>query len=345
MVSFADVLASNAQIPKSLPPGLVAVFTGATTGIGSYTLKTFVKYAVEPRIYFLARNTISARRVVDECLAINPKAHFEIIKADLSSVRETDRACDEVKAKEKAVNLLEMAAGEARLDRALSEEGLHYFLTTTYYTRIRVAQNLLPLLQTAGATSPLARVVDIAGGTKEGPVDTSDLPALKIPFSQIRGHLCSMHSLALEALAEQAPTVSFIQDFPGSVPSQLYDDIPGWLGYVIRLRFWVIKTLFGRWTCVPTEESGERHVYLGTSARYPPKEGDAIGVPISKNSREPLKGVDGGFNSGQYSVDWDCEGPGERVINVLDELKKKGVKELVWEHTNGEFERIISGTK
>lgn len=81
-------------------------------------MKTFVKYAVEPRIYFFARNTASAERVVAECLAVNPKADFEIVKADLSSVVETDRACQVVKAKEKGVNLVVLSMGEVRMDRA-----------------------------------------------------------------------------------------------------------------------------------------------------------------------------------------------------------------------------------
>lgn len=56
MVSLADVLASNARISGSLPPDLVAIFAGATQGIGAATLKVFVKYAVTPRIYLMARS-------------------------------------------------------------------------------------------------------------------------------------------------------------------------------------------------------------------------------------------------------------------------------------------------
>ena len=92
MVCLSQVLASNAQIPSSLPSNLVVVFAGATTGIGKITLKTFVKYAVSPRIYLLARSEESAESVITECRLINPKAEYTIIKVDLSLIKETDEA-------------------------------------------------------------------------------------------------------------------------------------------------------------------------------------------------------------------------------------------------------------
>ncbi|PVI01868.1 NAD(P)-binding protein, partial [Periconia macrospinosa] len=273
MVSLNEVVASNNQIATSLPPHLVVVFAGATTGIGYYTIKKFVQYAIEPRIYFMARSPDSARRVIGECQAINPKAEMHLIKVDLSSVKETDKACDEIKSREKTINILINSAGELILDWKLTDEGLNNFLTTIYYTRIRVAQNLLPLLEEAAKTSPIARFLNVAGGTKEGEIDVNDLPSLKIPMSRIRGHLTSMTTFAMESLADQAPTVSFVHDFPGSVPSPLGHETPGVLGYVYRLYTWILKVPLHRWICVPIDESGERHVYLATSARYPPKKG------------------------------------------------------------------------
>jgi hypothetical protein len=220
---------------------------------------------------------------------------------------------------------------------AVTDEGLHHFLTTVYYTRIRIAQNLLPLLTYAAATSPLARVVDVAGGTKEGPVDTADLAVLRVPFAKIRGQLTSMHTLALESLAAQAPTVSFVQDFPGQVVTPLFDNVPGWIGVAMRIVM-VCAKVFERWLCVPIEECGERHVFMGTSAKYAPGEGTAVGVALgegveaSQPTEKILRSV--------YSIDWHGEGPGKHVMELLEGLRKKGVREAVWEHTNGEFERI-----
>ena len=44
------------MISSSLPPNLVAVFVGTTSGIGLYTLKAFAKYALRPRVYFIGRS-------------------------------------------------------------------------------------------------------------------------------------------------------------------------------------------------------------------------------------------------------------------------------------------------
>ncbi|ORY11133.1 hypothetical protein BCR34DRAFT_484631 [Clohesyomyces aquaticus] len=339
MVSLPDVVASNARIPTTLPRNLVVVFAGATTGIGEATLKAFVKYAVAPRIYFLARSPESANRVAEECKLTNPQANFTIIKVDLSTVMQTDRACDEIKAKEKHVNLVVTSAGEVRLD--LSPEGLHIALAAAFYTRIRIAQNLLPLLVAASKSSTLARVVNVAGGTKEGQIFTDDLPGLKRPLYRIRGHIISMTTLAMETLSEQAPGVAFVHDYPGTVMTPLVDGVPGWVGICLRLVAFILGGLLARWVCVPIEECGERHVFLGTSAKYPPKQGAAVGVPTLGDVKA-TNGVDGAKNSGMYSVAWDCEDR-EKVVEILDGLRKKGTKELVWDHVNGEFERIKAG--
>jgi NADP-dependent 3-hydroxy acid dehydrogenase YdfG len=111
MVALSDVNSSNARITSTLPKHLVAVFAGATTGIGEATLKKLIKYAVEPRVYLFARNPASAARVIAECRQISPHGVFTFIKVDLSLIKETDRACEEVKRKEKTVNLIVLSAG------------------------------------------------------------------------------------------------------------------------------------------------------------------------------------------------------------------------------------------
>jgi NADP-dependent 3-hydroxy acid dehydrogenase YdfG len=117
MVTFSDVLKSNAKIPSGLPKRLVAVFAGATSGIGEATLKLLSKYAVEPRIYLIARNQTSAERVIADCRQINPQGEYMFVQADLSSIRETDRACEHIKSKEKVVNLVSLSAGQFDLNK------------------------------------------------------------------------------------------------------------------------------------------------------------------------------------------------------------------------------------
>lgn len=195
----------------------------------------------------------------------------------------------------------------------------------------------------ASKTTSLARVIDVAGGTKEGDIDLSDLAAFNLPLRSLRGHLTSMHTLAFEALAQQAPSVSFIHEFPGSVTSNLHKGVPGLSGVLIYAMKTIIYWTLGRWLFVPTEECGERHVFLATSGRYKPKDGQAAGVPLIEGMTEGM-GSYGQVGSGMYSVDWDCEGPGEEADRVLKGLRQKGVGEVVWNHFTEQFEKAIKSS-
>jgi hypothetical protein len=91
---------------------------------------------------------------------------------------------------------------------------------------------------------------------------------------------------------------------------------------------------------VPLEESGERHCYLATNARFPAKEGGADGVRLSEGD-EVAVGVDGESGSGMYSVGKECETGGDDVRELLARLKEQGMVENIWSHTQEEFKRII----
>ncbi len=111
MVSLTAVQASNARIPTILPSGLVAVFVGATSGIGEYTLKEFAHLARQPRIYNIGRSQQASDRIAAECKKLNPDAQYTFIQADVSLIRNVDDVCEQIKAKEKTINVLFLSAG------------------------------------------------------------------------------------------------------------------------------------------------------------------------------------------------------------------------------------------
>jgi NADP-dependent 3-hydroxy acid dehydrogenase YdfG len=117
MVSLSDVRLSNSLISSTLPR-LVAVFVGATSGIGEITLKKFAKYSHQPRAYFVGRSQGAADRIVAECKALNPQGEYIFIKADVSLIRVVDKVCEEIMAKEKALNILFLSAGAPSMDRS-----------------------------------------------------------------------------------------------------------------------------------------------------------------------------------------------------------------------------------
>lgn len=151
-----------------------------------------------------------------------------------------------------------------------------------------------------------------------------------------------MHTFAWEALAQQAPEVSFVHGFPGAVYTSLHKDTSGFLAMLFALAIEVIYALLGRWLFVPIEEVGERHVFLATSGRYKSREGKASGIPLGKGM-DYGTGSDSVVGSGVYSVDWDGEGPTKGSAMALKVERQKGVREIVWAHFRTEFDRIGGG--
>lgn len=96
---------------------------------------------------------------------------------------------------------------------------------------------------------------------------------------------------------------------------------------------------------IPLEESGQRHVYLCTSARYPAKTDEkASAVPLGSEILI-AKGTDGLVGSGVYTVDEHCESGDENVDALLAGLRKDGLTEKVWQNAEDEFVRITGKTK
>ncbi|KAG9503936.1 hypothetical protein J7337_003895 [Fusarium musae] len=221
-----------------------------------------------------------------------------------------------------------------RSQEADTEEGLPLVTGLTIYSRNRLAINLLPLLKKARS---LRRVISVMAGTHEGKLFSDDIAARNIPFTSIhnsRGHLCSALTLSLQALARQAPEVSFIHNFPGSVDTNLIRSGDGFMMQVMKYWFKVSMTVRRQW--LPKEECGERHAWLCLTGRYPGKDGSENGI----KEGEVAVGIDGNKGSGVYSVDWDGESASGEVVKLLDGFKEEGLVEKVWKDQEKEFVRI-----
>lgn len=112
MVSIKDVRTSNAAFKSSSQAaGLVAVFVGATSGIGMGSLRQFSKNAKAPKVYILGRSKKAATPLLDEIKNLNSEGTYEFIETEVSLIRNVDKACDEIKLKEKKVDLLFVSPG------------------------------------------------------------------------------------------------------------------------------------------------------------------------------------------------------------------------------------------
>lgn len=96
----------------SRPPGLVALFTGATRGIGAETLRELLTHLKSPRIYIAGRDASTFSDHLSELRTLNPGAQIEFIEANVSLLRQVDRVADCVLAAEDHLDLLCMSQGQ-----------------------------------------------------------------------------------------------------------------------------------------------------------------------------------------------------------------------------------------
>jgi hypothetical protein len=156
---------------------------------------------------------------------------------------------------------------------------------------------------------------------------------------QLRGHLSSMTTLALESIALEAPDVTFIHSFPGSVKTNLGSDVKSVSLMIVRAMYKVLGPLVN----IPYVEAGERQLFLATSARYPPK----LGADASATSGVPTfsgvtasTGSSGEEGSGVYSVSYDGEPAPEKARDLLTRLRGEDVVRKLWLHTEEVFTRV-----
>lgn len=270
------------------------------------------------------------------------KADGEItfIKNNITLLKNVDQVCDEIKRKEKKLNLLFLTPGFMSLKgRDESEEGLDRKLATNYYSRIRFAQNLLPLLRAASSTSSpspeFARVVSVLSAGEEGKLNLDDLD-LKHTFT-LRNcvtHSVVMTDFAFEELAKQEPNVSFVHIFPGIVKTGFFRSG----GTLVNAGGKVLYALLSPWM-VDIKESGERHLHAATSAAYPSREGPK---GVGEGEVEVASGSDEVVGSGAYLLTWNGNTTGKKEL--LKEYREKGFGQIIWKHTVETMEQARSKT-
>lgn len=116
MVSLKDVRISNSSLKEYKQPGLVALFVGATSGIGKGTLKQFAKNAYAPIVYVVGRSSSAASPQLEELRSLNPEATFNFIESEVSLIKNVDIVSDEIKSKEKKLDILFLSPGYLSFD-------------------------------------------------------------------------------------------------------------------------------------------------------------------------------------------------------------------------------------
>lgn len=228
---------------------------------------------------------------------------------------------------------------------AETAEGLEHTLSLRYYSRMRFIHSLLPLLE----KSPAGRAVSILApvyGEASFHLDDLDLKShsgLLVGTS----HASLMTSLTNEELAARHPSTSFVHVFPGMIwtPSVSVGQVPFLLRWLMILVGKPIFWLFGQ----SYEECGDRMLFLSLTSQLPSRDAAAgasskatgiLQVPEGTGAEAILVGSDGDKGSGAYCIDSAVK----RLDNEkrLKDLKAKGAREIVWDHTMEIFSRIDS---
>ena len=195
--------------------------------------------------------------------------------------------------------------------------------------------NLLPIIQKAEG---LKTVQFVFAATKEGPLDTSDFPAMRIGLSKGRGHMASMNTLGLDLLRENvggSKDVRFVHDFPGTVKTELLNHDVSGLGWKVLRGLVEVSDMLRRF--MPFAEAGERQLWFATSGRFASGKGNGVSL---LDGQDVCKGIDGEMGSGVYSIDHHGEWCGDKVRQLLKRFEEDGTRKALWEHTTEQFDRI-----
>ncbi|KAB8235843.1 putative short-chain dehydrogenases/reductase [Aspergillus alliaceus] len=330
MVGINEVRRSNATL-HARNGSFVAVFVGGTSGIGEATAKELTKVIKKPTIHLIGRNAVAGSKILEELKSANPEGTFHFIQSDISLLKNVDEACSEIKQKEKAIDLLFLSTGHLATSKQNTKEGLENNHALRYYSRMRFVHNLLPLLS---ASETPARVVTVLGGGQEGKIEEDNLDLQKSwSFMKSTTYAATMNSLAVEHLATLHPSISFVHMFPGIVRTPLMNKTIGPIaGSIVGF--------LSRPMSISSEESGERNVFISTSAAYPPavpREGN-VGVPLVEGLKTSVAST-GKVGGGSYILNYK----GEDTTNekVMSGYRAEEFPRKVWVHTLETFKKAF----
>jgi NADP-dependent 3-hydroxy acid dehydrogenase YdfG len=110
MVSLKDMRISNEKLKHS-DVQVVALFIGATSGIGKGTLLQLARHVPVLKVYIVGRSQRAASPQLQELEAINPDGEFIFMETEISLIKNVDRICEEIKQTEDKLDILFLSAG------------------------------------------------------------------------------------------------------------------------------------------------------------------------------------------------------------------------------------------
>ncbi len=196
--------------------GRIVLVTGATSGLGQQAATRLSGLGAQ--VVLLARNADKAARVRTEITQATGRDHIEIVTADLTDLRATRRAADEIVDRFGTLDVLVHNAGAMFGDRALTVDGIERTIALHVVAPFLLTSRLLPLL-----TASRGRVVTVAsGGMYTSPVEVERLQSDRDYRPALAYARAKRAQVTLNAAwARRVPEVGFHAMHPGWV------DTPG----------------------------------------------------------------------------------------------------------------------
>ncbi|KAI3576485.1 hypothetical protein IWW34DRAFT_880795 [Fusarium oxysporum f. sp. albedinis] len=318
------------------PQSFVAVFVGATRGIGLATLKALTRALPNPRFYIIGR---SKARFAGELALLNeynPNAAIQFVEAEVSLIKGIEGVCERIMNLEKHVDLLFMSPGSLAFGGPhYTEEKLDLCFALSFYIRMRLIERLLPMLMQA----PHPRVLSVLAGGHEGPLFTNngDIGLRKkgsYTAPRAVNQVTTLHSLVFMYLASHYPKLSWLHVHPGWVATTFLSDLLQNAGIVGVLAGKIALPVY-RFIAMSEEECGRRQAEYALSGRYPSRKMICSAV-VDVTDQAACYGSCSGF----YRVLSD----GSTVTDgkVLGPMEREGWPLKVFEHTQKVFGEILS---
>lgn len=111
MAPISEIRAINTTFAAQKQANSVCVFVGATNGIGRSTLYVLSTLLVRPTIYIVGRSTQRWKTQLSEMRKMNSEASYIFVEAEVSMIREADRACKQILEAENRLDYLCMSTG------------------------------------------------------------------------------------------------------------------------------------------------------------------------------------------------------------------------------------------
>ncbi|KDQ17121.1 hypothetical protein BOTBODRAFT_172702 [Botryobasidium botryosum FD-172 SS1] len=217
MPSLAEARASNAAFKPSYPP--VAVFVGGTSGIGQGMAEVFARHTGgNAHIVIVGRDKAKADAIISS-LPKSSTSTYEFVPCDVSLMKNVRACTDSLAQRLPKINFLVLSAGVFTTQgRTETEEGLDQKLALHLYSRWKLTEGMLPLLQKAKKDGEDAKVMSVLDSVYGGPIDLDDIDLKKEYSLRAAANTATTgNDIMVVEYARRHPEIAFMHTAPGFV--------------------------------------------------------------------------------------------------------------------------------